>query len=292
MKVIVFSKMLSEKSIGELIELGHSHDLDGYDLCIRPGHPVTPENVRDTLVPAVRALNDAGLCVPMATADITLTSPDDPTAEPILAALDTANVRLLKLGYTFFDPVRQRYWDEVDRIRRDNERWAILAQRYDVKVCYHTHNERVIGLNAAALCHLINGFDPQYIGAYLDPTHLILEGEEFAFGLAMIQDYLSIVAGKDVLKVRVDKADHGAYSYHGVPAGKGMVDWTAVFADLKRIGYDGPLSVHCEWHDAGTQFFDILRREIAFFKRHREAAGIPANAGDVGGQTHESTGSL
>lgn len=274
MQIIVFSKMLAARSIPELIEIAQRYDFDGYDLCIRPGHPVNPDNVGDALVPAVRAMRQAGLDIPMVTSDITLTSPDDPTAEPILAAMDSADIRLIKLGYTFFDPYRQDYWAEVDRMRRDNEQWQALAQRYNVKVCYHTHNERVMGINGAALCHLINGFDPQYIGAYLDPTHLVLEGEEFAIALAMVQPYFSIVAGKDVVKFRVEKNGHGSYGYKGVPAGEGFVDWTAVFSDMKRVGYDGPLSVACEWHlENDRSFFDVLRREIQFYKRHRDAAG-------------------
>jgi sugar phosphate isomerase/epimerase len=268
MEIIVFSKKLASQSIPQLIETAHQYDFDGYDLCIRPGHPVNPDNVDKTLAPTASAMRQAGLCIPLVTSDITLTNPNDPTAEPILAAMDAADIRLIKLGYTFFDPLQQEYWSEVDRIRRDNEKWQTLARQYNVKVCYHTHNERVMGINGAALCHLINGFDPQHIGAYLDPTHLVLEGEEFAFAVAMVQRYLSAVAGKDVIKFRVEKNGHGSYRYKCVPAGEGFVDWTAVFSDLKRVGYDGPLSVHCEWDlEDGNSFFDVLRREVQFFKR-------------------------
>lgn len=274
MQIIVFSKMLASQTIPELVETAHQHDFDGYDLCIRPGHPVTPENAAATLPAAAQTMRAAGLDVPLVTSDISLISPDDPTAEPILRAMDTADIRLIKLGYTFFDPLTQDYWAEVDRIRRANEKWQALARRYNVKVCYHTHNERVMGINGAALCHLINGFDPQHIGAYLDPTHLVLEGEEFAFALAMVRPYLAMVAGKDVLKFRVEKNGHGSSGYRGVPAGEGFVDWTAVFSDLKRVGYAGPLSVACEWHlDDGRTFSDVLRQEIRFFRHHRDTAG-------------------
>jgi sugar phosphate isomerase/epimerase len=273
MQIIVFSKRYASQTIAELIETAHEYDFDGYDLCIRPGHPVTPENVGATLAPAAKAMRQAGLAIPVVTSDTALTSPDHPTAEPILAAMDAADIRMIKLGYTVFDPLRQEYWAEVDRIRRNNDVWQVLAKRYNVKVCYHTHNERVMGINGAALCHLINGFDPQYIGAYLDPTHLVLEGEEFAFALAMVQQYLSVVSGKDVIKFRVEKSGHGGYGYRGVPAGEGFVDWTAVFSDLRRVGYEGPLSAHCEWHlDDEDAVFDVLRREISFFRHQSDRA--------------------
>ena len=45
--------------------------------------------------------------------------------------------------------------------------------------------------------HLIKGFDPQYVGAYPDFGHLALDGEDWAMGLAMIRDYISVVGIKD-----------------------------------------------------------------------------------------------
>jgi len=273
-KIVVFSKMFKDNSIDEMIQIALDYNFDGYDLCIRPGHPVNPDNVTEKLLPTTTKMKQAGLIIPMVTSDIELLSPDDPTAEPILATMDAADIRLIKIGYTFFDPLTQDYWDVIERMRQDNEGWQRLAKKHNVKICYHTHNERVMGINAAALCHLLNGFDPQYMGAYLDPTHLMLEGEEFTFALSMVQRYLALVAGKDVLKYRQEKNDHGTAGYHVVPAGEGMVDWTQYFADLKRVNYEGPLSVHCEWHLEAPEFLDTLRREIQFFKRHRDAAGI------------------
>lgn len=267
--IIVFSKMLKEKNVMELVNIAHEYGFEGYDLCVRPEYPVNPDNVGDKLPEAVQIMQRAGLYIPMITGNFDLLTPDHPTAEPILAAMDKANVRLIKLGYFQFNPITQNYWGEVDRIRKAFEGWQKLAQKYQVKICYHTHNDRCMGLNAAALMHLINGFDPQYIGAYIDPLHLVLEGEEFAFGLAMVQKYLAIVALKDVIKRRVEKNGHGSVGFEVVPAGEGMVDWTAVFSDLQRVNYQGPFSVHCEFHASPPEFWNILRREIQFFKRWR-----------------------
>ena len=61
MKLIAFSKHFQDKSIDELIETAHSCEFDGYDLCVRPGHPVTPENVGNTLVPAGAPVCSCGI---------------------------------------------------------------------------------------------------------------------------------------------------------------------------------------------------------------------------------------
>jgi sugar phosphate isomerase/epimerase len=272
MKLIVFSKFLKDKSVAELIELAGKYGYEGYDLCVRPGYPINPDNAAQALPEAVEQMKQAGLAVPMITGNFDLLTPDHPTAEPILAAMNQADVRLLKLGYFSFDPHKQDYWHEVGVVRKAFEGWQALAQKHQVKICYHTHSHRCLGLNCASLAHLLIGFDPNCIGAYIDPGHMAVEGEEFAVGLAMVKPFLSIVALKDVLVSREDNRGHGKTRVRWVPAGHGFVDWTSVFAELRRAKYDGPLSVHCEFDVPPDRFLDTFEREIGFFKQTRDQA--------------------
>ena len=270
MKLIVFSKMLQEKSIAELIELAQRHGYDGYDLAVRPGHPVNPDNAAAALPQAQTQMAQAGLQIGMVTGNFDLLTADHPLAEPLLAAMDSANVRLLKLGYFRFEPQTMDYWEQVDSVRRAFSAWEKLASIYNVKICYHTHSHYCMGLNAAALMHLLRDFDPAYLGAYLDPGHFAVDGEPFDFGLAMAREHLSILSVKDVLVERVEKNGHGAAKSLWVAAGEGIVDWTAVFSELRRIGYDGFLSIHCEYDiEDGEDWFDTFVREVAFFRKMR-----------------------
>ena len=271
MKLIVFSKMLQEKSVAELIELAQQHGYDGYDLAVRPGHPVNPDNAATALPQAQTQMEQAGLQIGMVTGNFDLLTADHPLAEPLLAAMDSANVRLLKLGYFRFEPQTMDYWEQVDNVRRAFAAWEKLASIYNVKICYHTHSHYCMGLNAAALMHLLRDFDPAYLGAYLDPGHFAVDGEPFDFGLAMARQHLSILSVKDVLIKRVEKNGHGAANALWVAAGEGIVDWTAVFTELRRIEYDGFLSIHCEYDiDDGEDWFDTFVREVAFFRKMRE----------------------
>ena len=270
MKLIVFSKMLQEKSIAELIELAQRHGFDGYDLAVRPGHPVNPDNAATALPQAQAQMDRAGLQIGMVTGNFDLLTADHPLAEPLLAAMDSANVRLLKLGYFRFEPQTMDYWEQVENVRRAFAAWEKLASIYNVKICYHTHSHYCMGLNAAALMHLLRDFDPAYLGAYLDPGHFAVDGEPFDFGLAMARQHLSILSVKDVLIERVEKNGHGAAKALWVAAGEGIVDWTAVFTELRRIEYDGFLSIHCEYDiDDGENWFDTFVREVAFFRKMR-----------------------
>ena len=270
MKLIVFSKMLQEKSVAELIDLAQRHGYDGYDLAVRPGHPVNPDNAATALPQAQTQMEQAGLQIGMVTGNFDLLTADHPLAEPLLAAMDSANVRLLKLGYFRFEPQTMDYWEQVENVRRAFAAWEKLASIYNVKICYHTHSHYCMGLNAAALMHLLRDFDPAYLGAYLDPGHFAVDGEPFDFGLAMARQHLSILSVKDVLIQRVAKNGHGAAKALWVAAGEGIVDWTAVFGELRRIEYDGFLSIHCEYDiDDDEDWFDTFVREVAFFRKMR-----------------------
>ena len=270
MKLIVFSKMLQEKSISELVELAQQHGYDGYDLAVRPGHPVNPDNAASALPQAQAQMEQAGLQIGMVTGNFDLLTADHPLAEPLLAAMDSADVRLLKLGYFRFEPQTMDYWEQVDSVRRAFSAWEKLASIYNVKICYHTHSHYCMGLNAAALMHLLRDFDPAYLGAYLDPGHFAVDGEPFDFGLAMAREHLSILSAKDVLIERVARNGHGAAKTNWVGAGEGIVDWTAVFSELRRIGYDGFISIHCEYElEEGEDWFETFKREVAFFRKMR-----------------------
>lgn len=278
MQLIVLSKPFREKGVAELIELAHKHNFDGYDLAVWPGYQVTPDNAHEELVPTVKAMKREGVSIPMLNGDLGLLMPDDPTAEPILAAMDQADVRLIKVGYFKFDPKTQDYWQRVDKIRKAFEGWQELGKKHNVKICYHTHADSpglgvVMGTNCASLMHMIDGFDPQYVGAYIDPGHLALAGESVPLGVAMVRKYLSIVSVKDVRLSRKEKDGHGARQVEWVPAGDGMVDWTEVFSELKRVGFDGPASIDCEFQVSEAEWSDTFAREILFFKQQVERMG-------------------
>ena len=268
MKLVMFSKMLKDRDLQDMVEWAHDVGIDGYDLCVRPGYAVNPDNVATALPAAVKVFADADLAIPMVTANFDVLWPTYPGIDELLEGMSEAGVRLLKLGYYKFNPDQQDYWEEVERIRKGFSDWQELGRRHGVKICYHTHSNRCMGLNGAALAHLIRGTDPACIGACIDAGHLAVEGEEFAVALAMVESHLSIVAVKDMLIWREQKENHGAKSRRVVPAGEGMVDWTAVFAALDRAAYEGPVSVHCEFKvPEGGDFHQLVKDEVAFFRR-------------------------
>jgi len=258
--IIHFSKIFPDADAADLIRYAQITGAEGYDLAVRPGYAVGPDNVEE--LPAfVKTLRAENLAVPIITAPGDFVSAQNDLAPRYLKTMAEAEVPLIKLGYFKFDPHRD-YWEAVDEIRRDLDGWEKLAREYNVTVCYHTHSGPCMGQNASSLAHLIHGFDPQYIGGYLDPCHLRLCGEEFAFAAAVIGEQLKIVSLKDVTTPPRQL----------VPAGEGHVNWDEVFDVLAARGFDGPLSVHTELElPEGEAALPLVAEEIAFFKRHRDS---------------------
>ncbi len=269
-ELIFFTKLFREYDIPGLADIAHQFGVDGLDLCVRPGYPVNPGNAPVTLPAAARALAVDGLCIPMVTGSIDLLWPDDPTAVPLLKAMDAADIRLLKLGYYFWDPFEQDYWAEVERVRRGLEGWQKLAGEYGVKICLHTHSLRCMGMNACGLMHLIQGFDPARIGAFIDPVHFAIEGEEFAVGANITHPYLAIASVKDVLLSRGETDGHSTTEYTVVPCGTGMVDFDNVFRALAHFNFQGPLTVHCEFEQAhDAEFLRLAQGDTRFGLEYR-----------------------
>ncbi|MBI2194902.1 MAG: sugar phosphate isomerase/epimerase [Planctomycetes bacterium] len=279
MKLIFFTKAFPELGIDGWIDLAQRSGMEGLDLCCRPGYPIHPGNVERALPAAVAGIESAGLVLPMVTAPGDLVQPGDPRSHPILAGMQAAGVRLLKLGYFHVDNAREDYWVKVGEVRRALEGWAMLARDFGVKVCYHNHSgASSMGINAAALMHFVHGLDPESVGVYLDPGHLLLDGEHPDIAFNMVKGYLAIVGLKDAAKERNPVGDGWRYSFPR--AGHGDVPWNAVFDHLVRLGFHGPLSVHAEYdrHYAHTKpghppgYLESLAEEVGFFRQRRADA--------------------
>ena len=280
MKITFFSKTLRSLDVDGLIAAGERLGLEGWDLAVRPGYVVNPDNVAEALPGAAQRLAAAGQPVLSITGNFDVLWPDMPGAIPLLKGMAAAGVPLLKLGYFIIDPAKQDYWAEVERIRQALAGWEKLGRAHGVKILYHTHSgQGFMGLNCAALMHLLKDFDPQYIGAYLDPGHMLIDGEPFPFGLAMAKQYLAMIALKDFrphLQVAPNEPlAQGALDWECVMAGQGGVKWNTVFAELAALGFQGPCSVHAEFEapkHAPHLFMEMARADVTYFKAQRDAA--------------------
>ncbi|NLF17895.1 MAG: sugar phosphate isomerase/epimerase [Lentisphaerae bacterium] len=275
MKFVLFSKHWPGLSVAEMIARTQAAGADGMDLAVRAGMAVNPENVTTALPAALREVRAAGLDIPMVTTEGNFIDPTAAASEQLAAAMAEAGVKIAKLGYWPYRVGETPYWETVTRIRRALEGFEALARRFGITFCYHTHSD-YFGLNAGSMITLLRDRDPRYIGAYLDTGHLYYCGEPFAMAADIASPYLTLVSFKDTFFKRQNPATEELPVWRRtiVPAGHGVVRWPDVMKTLRRVGFDGTASVHCEFTAPTPEEFAALqKREVAFLRqRYADAA--------------------
>lgn len=268
MEVIYFTKFLAGLGPEEIGETAAGLGFGGLDVAIRRGHAVTPANVAQALPEAMELWRRRGLSVPLATLDTDWADPEAPEAETIFTACAEAGIPYLKLGYWRWRP-GQHYWEGVDDIRRALTKFEKLGARHGVCSLVHTHSGNCYGANASAATHLVTGFDPRWIGIYLDPAHLALCGEPLAMALDIASDYLRMLAAKNVRYLPAAGEGQG-WTREWCLLCDGLVDWPAALQVLEEAGYDGPISLHGEYSGTPDRAMILGRveKDLAYLRRH------------------------
>ena len=128
-----------------------------------------------------------------------------------------------------------------------------------MQTCYQVHSGPNLGSNCAGLLHLIQGFEARLIGAYPDVGHMALDGEDWDMGFSMLAGYLSIVGAKDAHHAPRAAGELPRYTPKFVKLGDGSIDWERCIRALRRVGFDGPISVHTEY-----DFDEAVIRQVGY----------------------------
>ncbi|MBV7327292.1 sugar phosphate isomerase/epimerase [Chloroflexi bacterium TSY] len=267
MQYIMFTKHLEGLDVSGIIAALKSVGVQGADLCVRTGYPVNPQNIETALPQAAKQFADEGLSIPLVTAPGDFNKPDIDYAERYYAACGEAGVKHIKLGYWHWH-AGMDYWDQVERIRGYLADFQELSKKTGVQTVVHNHSGRSMGLNSGAAMRLVEGFDRQHIGIFTDPGHLSLCGEPIDMALNMVQDYLSILAFKDLIRERVIQNGELTWRTPVRRMGEGFVDWKTTLSALKKMKYEGAISFHSEYSGEPTEtVIDLARADVRFINR-------------------------
>lgn len=260
MRFVYFTKTLPAFELKDWAAWCLQHGLGGLDLAVRPGYPVTPDNIGNLLSVWVERLATDKLAIGLVTAPTDLTNPDDPRARRMFQACGKAGVPAVKLGYFGFS---RDYSSEIEKARRALKGFERLAADTGVKALYHTHSGKNLGNNAAGQRALLEGLDPHHVGSFLDTGHLSLCGGPFSMELEIVKPWFSCLAIKDMEW----KRGGGGWANRVVPAGQGIVKWKEVGQALKNSGYQGTISLHGEYELNGAPARGLAAAaEMAFLK--------------------------
>ena len=247
MQLVRFTKFWEALSIRQLGERASDLGYDGLDLAVRDGHAINAGNVSNALPAAVRAWRDMGVDCPMISASTDLIDPAADEAVTLFEAAAAAGVPRIKIGYFKFNPGDS--FDELWTLaRRRLEAFERLSRRTGVQTLYHTHSGQCLGSNCAGLRHLLQDYDPEHVGAYVDLGHLAINGEDVQMGLAMLRGRLSAIGGKDARHFPDRRPDRRASFADGfVLLGQGAAEWPEAMALLKAWDFNGPITIHTEY---------------------------------------------
>ncbi len=262
MQFVLFTDNLADLTVSQAATTARDSGFDGLDLTLRPGGHVLPETAEMGLAAAKAAADAVGMAIPMistAVSDI-----DSPHAEAIFAAAAHYGARFVKLGYWPYQPFGTLA-KQLDDARRKLERVVKLAARYHVLPCVHCHSGRLVAAGGPLLYLLLKDFDPRQVGAYVDPMHMAIEGglSGWEMGLDLLAPWIGLVGVKNFRWLPTERDGHGQqrYAWQYVPLADGQAPLPEFVAYLRRLKYDGVVSLHSEYKGE-TSFRKLTTPEL------------------------------
>jgi len=273
-KLMMFAKCLQEYPLEKAGRALKDLGIPGMDLTVRSDGYIKREEATEKLPAAVQTLAQIGIEVPMLTTDIT--SVDEDYVEDVFAAAADCGVQWMKLGYWYyqgFGALEQSIYEVKSRVI-DLEP---LAKQYGVWIGLHIHSGYGnVTANGAVVWEILRGRNPQYVGAYIDPAHMVVEGALSVWKqcLDLLAPWIKLVAVKDIKFVYNPAGDDPkSYGVEVVPLAEGMTPWPEVLELLSQIGFDGGITIHSDYI-GGQRFRDIdadgvvaqTREDLAYLK--------------------------
>jgi L-ribulose-5-phosphate 3-epimerase len=245
--ICVFTKCLQFLDYDRLGETIARVGFDGADLSVRKGGHVFSENVKVDLPKAIKSLQKAGISVPMMVTDIS--KPDHPGIENILGTASELGITHYRMGYLNYDPAIS-IQESLDMHKRAIEKLEKINRKFGIHGEYQNHSGTRVGGPVWDLYWILKDSDPAYIGSQYDIHHATCEGgKSWSLGMKLLAPWIKTTAIKDFLW----KKENDKWKIEDVPLGRGMVDYNSYLVEYKKLGIDGPVSIHYEYDLGGAE---------------------------------------
>jgi len=250
----VFTKPWQKIPLPELGRFVSDLGFDAIELPVRPGFQVEPGDVVTGLPQAARQLAEFG---------VKIASIAGPTDEATIATCAEVGIPIIRVMV----PIgAESYMAAEARIQKGYDALLLLLEKYGVKLGVQNHYGRFVA-NAMGLWHLIEKYDPRYIGAVWDAAHNGLQGEEPELALDIVWSHLCMVNLKNAFWRRTTgpEAEHVQWRPYWTSGRQGLVSWPRVAAELKRRNYKGVVCLTAEYSDESL-VNRLIAKDIAFAK--------------------------
>jgi sugar phosphate isomerase/epimerase len=160
---------------------------------------------------------------------------DEQSVDHLVAAAFACGASLARMFAPPFNP-SQNVRDQFAAVREALARHAERFDKHGVTLIIELSEETLVP-SPELLLRACAGIDSRAVGALYDPANMLVEGNVSpAFAVALLGDYLHHVHMKNEVFLR---AADNSWEPSIVPADEGLVDWQVVFAELRRVDYEG-----------------------------------------------------
>lgn len=250
----VFTKPWKTLSVGKLTAFVQDCGFDGIEFPLRSGYQVDLARMENELPAMVSQFSEAGLSV------FSVASTLD---ESVFAACAKAGIPLIRI---MVDIGEDGYRASEQRAKVMLREAVRLCERYGVKIGVQEHYGNCVS-NAMGLLHLLEEFDPRYVGAIWDAAHDALAGFEPEHGLDIVWPYLAMVNLKNAYYVRVNgpEATEAQWKRYFTTGQHGLASWKRIADYLKQRDFSGTICLTAEYDDE-PRVDDLIRQDIAYAK--------------------------
>lgn len=246
-KIYIFSKHLQWLDYEKMAETARSTGFDGVDLTVRPKGHVAPENVREDLPKAIKAIRKSGLLADRMTTAIT--SSDDPLTLDILETASEQGITNYRLGWFGYDPSIS-IKENIEIHKNELGKLAVLNRKYGLKAAYQNHAGEMVGGPVWDLGLMFEGVDPEYVGIRYDIRHATVEGgKSWPLGMKYIASRINSFDVKDFIWKKID----GMWQPSNIQLGDGMVDFERYYQIIKAYKIQGDFTLHLEYPIGGAE---------------------------------------
>jgi sugar phosphate isomerase/epimerase len=258
-KLAVFVKPWKTMSLPELGKFIHDLGFEWIELPVRPGFPCEPDQIETALPQAAKILADAGVNI----LNVTVALPF--TDERLYAACAAAGVGMNRV---MFRTNGLTYWQAEAEAKRQLEAALPLCEQYGVQIGVQNHVGSFVPIHAMGLHHLVQEYDPRYVGAIWDAGHNGLAGMEAEAALEVVESHLCVVNLKNAFWQRVNgpEAELAEWQVYWTGGRQGRASWPNVVAKIKAMGYTGPICLTAEYSDEES-VNRLIAADLAFVKQ-------------------------
>ncbi len=256
--LILFEKVLQNLDAEQLAEALVKIDADGIEVAVRPGGRIEPGEAAKKLPPLIKALQQRGKKILLATTRITSATPE---STDLLKVLADNQIPQYRMGYYRWNQTdawsRQR-----DNVQQQIEELAELNQKIGIRGLYQNHaGKRYYGAMVHEMLSILSGISPDQINLALDLRHLRAEA-----GLSW-PTVLRLAAPRTGCLYIKDARWQGTRTnqLENVPLGKGFVD-RDMFAAARTACPAVPVSLHVEYHGGKPLEGDALTQAIGSYQ--------------------------